>query len=177
MTASVVQGDGVGFSDSHLGQLRALVGHMPITVPGAQVVVQDRDGRLLLQRRTDDGTWETPAGSCEPGQSFARTAVTELAEEAGIVVEETALVPFACLSDPDIHTMRYPNGDVVLAYSLCFLVSGVDAATTELRPDPAESTEVDWFDRTSLPAPIREATQVVLQLLDAYRESGQFQAR
>lgn len=166
----------MNFADSHLGQLRALVGHMPITVPGAQVVVRDQDGRLLLQRRFDDGTWEVPAGACEPGQSFAQTAVAELAEETGLVVSETDLVPFASLSDPNVHTLHYPNGDVVLAYALCFLLDGVDAATTHPRPDRVESTEVDWFARSSLPSPVRSTTVAVLELLDRYRASGQFQA-
>ncbi|MET0306583.1 MAG: NUDIX domain-containing protein [Solirubrobacterales bacterium] len=37
------------------------------------VAVQQDDQRVLLTKRTDDGTWCLPAGSAEPGGSFART--------------------------------------------------------------------------------------------------------
>ncbi len=171
------QGAGMGFADSHLGHLRSLVGPMPIAVPGAQVVVRDRYGRVLLQQRTDDGTWEVPAGACEPGQSFARTAVVELAEETGLASDEADLIPFACLSEPDVHTLRYPNGDVVLAYAMCFLLDGVDPVMQQPRPDLTEADRVGWFEPDALPAPLRDATVAVLDLLQRYLDAGLFQVR
>jgi 8-oxo-dGTP pyrophosphatase MutT (NUDIX family) len=52
-------------------------------MPGAMVALLE-DQRVLLTKRTDDGTWCLPAGAAEPGGSFARTAIDELAEETGI---------------------------------------------------------------------------------------------
>ncbi|MGJ7441277.1 NUDIX domain-containing protein [Aquipuribacter sp. MA13-6] len=167
----------MSFQDSHLGRLRAVVGPVPLLVPGAQVVVEDRSGRLLLQQRVDDHEWEVPAGSCEPGQSFTATAVAELQEETGLLASEADLVPFACLSDPGEHTLVYPNGDVVLAYAMCFLLPGVDAAAVHPRPDAVETRSVGWYLREDLPAPLRSSTGVVLALLERFRASGAFQAR
>lgn len=49
-------------------------------MPGAMVALQRDDLRILLTKRTDDGTWCLPAGAAEPGGSFARTAIEELAD-------------------------------------------------------------------------------------------------
>lgn len=51
---------------------------------GVEVVVFDRDGRLLLARRRDDRTWCLPGGVCEIGQSPPNAALRELWEEAGV---------------------------------------------------------------------------------------------
>jgi 8-oxo-dGTP pyrophosphatase MutT (NUDIX family) len=56
------------------------VGHDLVLMPGAMVALQRDDLRILLTKRTDDGTWCLPAGAAEPGGSFARTAIEELAD-------------------------------------------------------------------------------------------------
>jgi 8-oxo-dGTP pyrophosphatase MutT (NUDIX family) len=66
----------------------------------ARVVVVDPDGRVLLfgSRLVDLDTppgpvlyWYTPGGRTEPGESARVTAVRELAEEIGLVVDPHAL--------------------------------------------------------------------------------------
>jgi hypothetical protein len=43
--------------------------------------------------------------------SFAATAIGELKEEAGLTVAEDDLIPFATLSEVELHTIIYPSGD------------------------------------------------------------------
>lgn len=71
----------MGYRDSYLRRLRQAVGNDLVLMPGAMVALQREDGRVLLTKRADDGTWCLPAGAAEPGGSFTRTAVDELAEE------------------------------------------------------------------------------------------------
>lgn len=162
------------YRGSYLWQLRQIVGHELVLMPGAMIVLQRDDERILLTKRTDDGSWCLPAGAAEPGGSFARTAIDELAEETGIEVERADLVPFGCLSEAEAHTIRYPNGDVTHCFALLFL-----ARHWRGEPDPNrdEATDAAFFGLTQLPEPIHAPTDQALELLAAYRQSGTFQVR
>lgn len=69
----------------------AEVGHVTPKV-GADAAVFDADGRILLQRRADDGTWGLPGGFVDPDESPEETAVREAREETGLAVEPVELV-------------------------------------------------------------------------------------
>jgi 8-oxo-dGTP pyrophosphatase MutT (NUDIX family) len=64
-----------------------------------RAVVLDRAGRLLLFHTSDPtmpevgAWWELPGGGMEPGESTAATAVREIAEETGLVLDEAAVPP------------------------------------------------------------------------------------
>lgn len=168
---------GVGdFSASYLGRLRQHVGHELLLSPGAQVVVIRGDGLVLMQRRADSGLWEIPAGGCEPGQSFASAAITELAEETGLRASTGDLEAFVCLSDPEVHTLRYPNGDMVHAFAMCFVWRSGEARVAPGAGD-GEVTEHRWVATDELPEPVHPPSRVVLALYEAYQVTGQFQAR
>lgn len=162
------------YRGSYLWQLRQAVGHDLVLMPGAMVAVQQDDQRVLLTKRMDDGTWCLPAGAAEPGGSFGRTAVDELAEETGIEVSERDLIPFGCLSEAEAHTIRYPNGDVTHCFALCFLARTWEG---EPRPDRQESAEARFVDLDTPPEPLHAPTAHALALLAAYLRSGSFQVR
>jgi 8-oxo-dGTP pyrophosphatase MutT (NUDIX family) len=164
----------MGFEGSYLWRLRQAVGNDLVLMPGAMVALQRDDGRILLTKRADDGTWCLPAGAAEPGGSFARTAIDELAEEAGVRVLEGDLIPFACLSEAEAHTIDYPNGDVTHCFALCFLAKDWQG---EPQPDREESTEARFFEPNSPPEPLHPPTAQALELLADYLRSGSFQVR
>ena len=164
----------MGYRDSYLWQLRQAVGNDLVLMPGAMVALQREDGRVLLTKRTDDGTWCLPAGAAEPGGSFARTAIDELAEETGVEVSERDLIPFGCLSEAEAHTIRYPNGDVTHCFALLFLARTWQG---DPRPDQEESTATKFVDLGALPNPLHPPTFHALELLTAYLHSGSFQVR
>jgi 8-oxo-dGTP pyrophosphatase MutT (NUDIX family) len=162
------------YRGSYLWRLRQRVGNDLVLMPGAMVALQRDDQRVLLTKRTDDGTWCLPAGAAESGGSFARTAIDELAEETGVRISEHDLVPFGCLSEAEAHTIHYPNGDITHCFALCFLVRTWQG---DLRPDQAETTAVEFVDLDSPPEPLHPPTANVLELLAAYLRSGSFQVR
>jgi 8-oxo-dGTP pyrophosphatase MutT (NUDIX family) len=158
------------YEGSYLWELRQQVGSRLLLMPGAQVLVVDA-GRILFQRSRDTGLWELPAGAAEPGGSFRATAARELYEETGLEVASEDLVPFASLSEADLHTLTYPNGDVLHCFALCFEARRFRGS---LRPAADEVLELGFFDEP--PGELHPPTQVVLRLYDAYRATGVFQA-
>jgi 8-oxo-dGTP pyrophosphatase MutT (NUDIX family) len=162
------------YTGSYLWRLRQVVGSELVLMPGAMVALQREDGRVLLAKRGDDGSWCLPAGAAEVGGSFARTAIDELAQEAGVKVAETDLVPFASLSEADLHTIHYPSGDITHCFALCFLARRWEG---EPRPDRDESTAVSFVSLDAVPEPVHVPTGHALDLLRAYPNTGAFQLR
>lgn len=162
----------MSFEGSYLWGLRQKVGHDLVLTPGAAVAAQRPDGQVLFARRGDDGTWCLPGGAAEEGGSFARTAVAELAEETGLRVEPADLIPAACFSDAERHTLHYPNGDVAHYFSLLFLVRRWEG---DPRPDGEETTDLRFAEPTDLPRPFEPSTARAVELLQAYLRSGVFQ--
>lgn len=105
----------------------------PTAKVGTTAVVPDGSGRVLLQRRADDGRWGLPGGWLDPGELPEEGVVREVAEETGVAVEVERLT--------DVRGRRAslpatPHSQVGLTY-LCRVVGG------EPRPDH-ESLEVAW---------------------------------
>lgn len=164
----------MSYVGSYIWSLRQKVGSRALLVPGAQVLLLDAAGRGLFQQRADNGVWELPAGACEEGGDFADAAVREVAEETGLRVERGDLVAFASLSDPGVHTLTYPNGDVTHCFALCFVArrwSGV------LSPGAEEVRQAGFRPLDAPPRPLHPPTAVVLSLYESFCAEGRFQAR
>ncbi len=162
----------MGFEGSYLWRLRQKVGSDLVLMPGAMVVLRDGEGRVLLTRRVDDGTWCLPAGGAEVGSGFAETAAAELREETGAVVEAAELRAFACLSRPDLHTIEYENGDRTHCFAMCFWA---ERFSGELRADGEETHELGFFALERPPQPLHGPSAAALDLFREHLRSGGFQ--
>lgn len=107
-------------------------------VPAASVVVVREDGRVLLQRRTDNGQWALPGGKMEIGESLADCGIRETLEETGIRIEITGIV--GTYTNPG-HVFAYDDGEVRQEFSICLLGRPLGG---QLQVSD-ESTEVAWF--------------------------------
>ncbi|MCP2014252.1 8-oxo-dGTP diphosphatase [Deinococcus sp. HSC-46F16] len=87
--------------DDHLARLRAAAGPRPLFAPGASVLAEDDQGRLLLLRHARTGQWVLPGGKLHPGESFGACAQRELHEETGLRAER--LTPAALLQGPEFR--------------------------------------------------------------------------
>ncbi len=108
-------------------------------VPAASVVVVDESGRILLQRRTDNGMWALPGGKMELGESLAACGIRETLEETGIDVEITGIV--GTYTNPG-HVFAYDDGEVRQEFSICLLARPTGGA---LRVSD-ESHDVAWYE-------------------------------
>ncbi|MFI6498394.1 NUDIX domain-containing protein [Nonomuraea typhae] len=128
-----------------LAELRAAVGGRLLVLPSVTGCVFDADGRLLVARHGDVGTWATPGGGIDPDERPEDAVVRELAEELSVTVAVRALI--GVYGGPDFRT-HYPNGHevayVIAAYA-CVLTG--EAAPV---PDGAEITGFTWANETDL---------------------------
>ncbi|MEV6729798.1 NUDIX domain-containing protein [Streptomyces sp. NPDC051364] len=110
-------------------------------VPAASAVVVDREGRVLLQRRTDNGMWALPGGKMELGESIGQCAARETLEETGVTVEITSRHTLSDL-DARVHELRMldpPEAVALLGRSLR-TVRGLE--DTRVADDPASAERI-----------------------------------
>jgi 8-oxo-dGTP pyrophosphatase MutT (NUDIX family) len=162
----------MAFEGSYLWRIRQKLGSELVLMPGASVVVERERGEVLLLRRSDTGEWCVPAGAAEVGDSFARTAINELREEAGLNVDESDLVPFGCLSDPALHIIKYPSGDVTHCFAMCFAVRSWRGEFVH----GEEMTELAFYNLAELPVPMHGPAAKVCEMYERFRASGRFQS-
>ncbi len=118
-----------------------------IVKPGVGLIITDSQGKLLLERRRDNGMWGLPGGGIEPGESVSDTAIRETTEETGLNVRITGLL--GVYSNPDDgRVVTYPdNGDV---RQLLDIILIAEIVTGKLAVS-SESLELAFFQPDSLP--------------------------
>jgi 8-oxo-dGTP pyrophosphatase MutT (NUDIX family) len=156
------------FKDTYLGRLRSVVGNRLILTPGARIVIEDR-GRVLLQRRSDFGSWGLPGGNAEEGESLTSIIVREVEEEVGLQI--TSPSPFGFASEPEFETITFPNGDRCQFFVMLFFATAFEGIP-QVADD--ESLAVEWFDPSSLPDMLPNMRRTVEAYL-RFRASGDFQ--
>ena len=113
--------------------------------PGVAAIIQDAKGRILLQRRSDNGLWGLPGGSVEIGESVGNAIVREVREETGLTVDVVRLV--GVYSDPKLQIVRYPDGNVVHYVSTLYACQ-ILAGTLQTCD---ETLDLKFFDPAHLP--------------------------
>jgi ADP-ribose pyrophosphatase YjhB (NUDIX family) len=113
--------------------------------PGVAAIIQNGDGRILLQQRSDNGLWGLPGGSVEIGESVRDAIVREVREETGLTVEVVRLV--GVYSDPTVQIVRYPDGNVV-HYISTFFACRILGGTLQTCD---ETLDLKFFDPDNLP--------------------------
>jgi 8-oxo-dGTP diphosphatase len=110
-------------------------------VVGVAAVARVDDGRFVLIRRGDTGTWCLPGGTLEWGETLRTGLARELEEEAGIVEHEVVTV-LGAWSDPK----RDPRFHAVTIGVLCNVRPPVKPPK-----NPLEIREAKLFTEAELP--------------------------
>lgn len=129
----------------YIMDLRKIVGHRPLLQVGASVILEDKQGRVLLQKRTDNHCWGYPGGSIELDERVEDAAARELFEETGLTANHMEL--FGVFSGKELHYV-YPNGDEVSNVDIVFLCRDYSGS---LRLDAEESEDLCFFEAGQLP--------------------------
>ncbi|MDO0950270.1 NUDIX domain-containing protein [Mammaliicoccus sciuri] len=70
----------------YISSLRDKVGHAPVILVGALVLIFNKDKQVLLQLRSDNESWGLPGGTMELGESFEEAAIREVYEETNLEI-------------------------------------------------------------------------------------------
>ncbi|AGL15869.1 HAD-superfamily hydrolase, subfamily IIA [Actinoplanes sp. N902-109] len=112
------------------------------------MVVLDDRGRVLLMRRSDEGSWGLPGGGLDVGETWEAATRRECREETGWDIDLHGLL--GVYSDPATQIHRYPDGRVVHCVGVVFLASPVSRVGT----GDGEASGLGWFALDQLPAPL-----------------------
>jgi len=102
---------------------------------GVQGLIFDKEGKLLLEKRADDGLYGLPGGWMDTGESPEMTIVREIMEETGLTVEVDKLIGFYTRLPGE---WGQPHTTVHISY-FCRLIGGTISISHE-------SLEVGFFD-------------------------------
>jgi len=126
--------------------LRSQIGTQLVMHPSVGAIVRNEAGQILFMLRADNGKWDLPAGSIDPGETPAQAIVREVREETGLLVEPTGV---AGVFGGQGLRLSYGNGDVV-EYTViifdCRVVGG------KLESLDGEATELHFIDASKRPA-------------------------
>ena len=137
-------------------QLRQYIGHRPVLMVGAAILVLDKQDRLLMLRRSDSWLWGIPGGATEPGEVVEEAAKRETLEEANLEIVEMAL--YGVFSGPEFY-YKYPNGDEVYNVTIMYL-SRNWLGEVKLND---EHTEWRWFSANEIPDDVSPPIMPIIQ--------------
>lgn len=141
----------------YIKEIRKHIGHAPMLSAGATVAVI-KDGKILLNLRSDTNTWGIPGGALELGETLEQTAARELKEETNL--SASAYLLLNVFSGPDFY-FKYPNGDELYSVVTLFLAQD---ASGELRITDGESVQLRYFGKDELPI-LESRAAVILEWL------------
>ena len=141
----------------YIHELRPLIGHRKIILNCAGTVIV-RDGKILLQRRSDNGKWGLIGGLLEMNETYEEAAIREAREETGL---EIRLDSFLGIFHN--HHMVWSNGDKAHVISALYTASVVSG---EMRIDE-ESYELKFFARENMPELFAEDHIAAMRAFDA----------
>ncbi|RPJ38674.1 MAG: NUDIX domain-containing protein [Chloroflexi bacterium] len=152
----------------YIQDLRKMIGHQPVVMVGAGVLVTDPHGRLLLGLRSDNHQWGIPGGSTELGETTEETARREALEESGLEIGEMRL--FGVFSGPEFYYI-YPNGDQVHNVTVVYESNDYRGQAGHEQQDD-EHSPFRFFDPDHLPDEISQPIRpIIRQWVEKNRQS------
>ncbi|MBK8256571.1 MAG: NUDIX hydrolase [Polyangiaceae bacterium] len=124
-------------------------------VVGVAVAGRTADGKWVLIRRGDTGTWALPGGTVEWGETLRTSIARELLEEAGIEHASIGKV---------IGVYSHPDRDVRF-HAVTVLVEATVSSPERPPLNPLEIREVRLFSDADLP------TDLAMNMTDMLRDA------
>ena len=126
----------------YISYIRGMVGREMVIMTAACAVVDDGNGRILLQKRPG-GLWGLPGGIAELGEALHETAERETFEETGLKVRVKELIGIYSR-----YSAVCANGDKIQPMVALFSAEVIGG---ELKADGEETLELRYFGREEIP--------------------------
>lgn len=144
-------------------EIREMIGHHPLWLPGVTAVITRGDDHVLLVERSDNGAWTPVTGIVDPGEEPAVAAAREALEETGVVIRVDRLAATSVL-----HEITYDNGDRASYLDLTFACTWLEG---EPHAADDESTDARWWPLADLPPMSAHMTGRLEAALSGEREA------
>ena len=148
-------------NDDYIKRIRKLIGHEPMLIPHAVVILLDKDSKVLFEVRADDGYLDFPGGSVDMGEEVIETAKRELYEETGLIADELEL--FDVYSGP-ITKYTYFNQDVIYGVDTFYVCKKYHG---ELKPQKEEVKDLLFLDVNSINGKLSPRNKKVIEDIKA----------
>ena len=125
------------------------ISHIPFIQTGAAMIIRNKEGKILLQERTDRNKWGLPGGCQELGEDLRNTAIREAYEETGIKIKIEAIKLIDTISG-ESRKNSYQNGDIVYNNTSLYLADISDDDIAYLKGD-SETKRLKFFKVEELP--------------------------
>lgn len=132
----------------YIMDLRKVLGHRPIIIPGAAVLFVNEKNQILLHERADNHMWGYPGGAMELGESFEDCARREALEESGLIADK---LEFFDLESGEPTHYTYPHGDEIYVAGVLYLCREYHG---ELKAQEEEVVQQRFFSEDELPSPM-----------------------
>ncbi|MDV3198049.1 MAG: NUDIX domain-containing protein [Vigna little leaf phytoplasma] len=135
----------------YIKQIRKKIGSQPLFSPGVSIIVYENN-KFLLQFRKDFQIWGLHGGSLELGETAQQAVRRELKEETNLDIVE---MYFFNIYTGKKTKIIYPNGDIVYAIVMAFVVTKFKGT---LCKQEKEINELKWFEEKEIP--IKDMMQI-----------------
>ncbi len=164
----------MGFVGSDLWKLRQKWGQGLTLWPGVTVIAMNKDGKIWMGKRADNGGWSIVGGFFEMSDSAESCARREVKEELGLGIEELEMI--GIITDPKLTYIKYPNGDEVQSPSYVFVAVLKDG--TPHQDD--EHTDYKWVEIEEVLHQIGKGsmyTTTAMEMYENWLETEEFQIK
>ena len=125
------------------------ISHIPFIQTGSAIIIENDNGEILLQERTDRNKWGLPGGCQDLGEDLRETAVREAYEETGLKIDPNSIILIDTLSG-NLRKNSYPNGDIVYNNTSLYLAKVYNIDVDNLKGD-SETKRLKFFKPEEVP--------------------------
>lgn len=141
---------------NYIEDLRKIIGTRPIIMCGANVIILDKNNRILLHHRIDNDMWGLPGGAMELKESLEDTAIREAKEEVGLLCK--GLNIFNIYSGENLY-YKYPDGNEVYNVTATYICKDFEG---EIVVDKSEGKDAGFFEIDNIPKKISPPIRCII---------------